>query len=65
MTVGIFLAFPFATTLLPRLGAKLLMSTGSFVAAAGLLLFTRIGVDTTFWTTALPAELVHRRSASA
>jgi EmrB/QacA subfamily drug resistance transporter len=58
MTVGIFLTFPFATTLLPRLGAKTLMATGSFLAAGGLLLFTRIGLENQFWTTSLPAELV-------
>ena len=58
ITAGIFLAFPFATTLLTRLGAKPLMATGSFIAAAGLLLFTRIGIDSSFSTTALPAELV-------
>ena len=58
MTVGIFLTFPFATTLLPRFGAKVLMATGAFVAAGGLLLFTRIGLENQFWTTSLPAELV-------
>jgi len=58
MTVGIFLTFPFATALLPRLGAKMLMATGSFLAAGGLLLFTRIGLENQFWTTSLPAELV-------
>jgi hypothetical protein len=58
MTVGIFLTFPFATTLLPRFGAKALMATGSFLAAGGLLLFTRIGLENQFWTTSLPAELI-------
>jgi EmrB/QacA subfamily drug resistance transporter len=58
LTGGIFIAFPLATTLLPRFGAKPLMATGSFVAAVGLLLFTRIGVDTAFVSHALPAELV-------
>jgi EmrB/QacA subfamily drug resistance transporter len=58
MTVGIFLTFPFATTLLPRFGAKVLMATGAFVAGGGLLLFTRIGLENQFWTTSLPAELV-------
>jgi EmrB/QacA subfamily drug resistance transporter len=57
-TVGIFLAFPFATALLPRLGAKPLMAVGSFLGAGGLLLFTRIGMTNEFWTTAFPAELV-------
>lgn len=58
ITLGIFLAFPFATSLLTRLGPKPLMATGSFLGAAGLLLFTRIGVTNEFWTTAFPAELV-------
>jgi EmrB/QacA subfamily drug resistance transporter len=58
ITAGIFAAFPFATVLLTRLGAKPLMATGSFVAAGGLLLFTRIGIDSSFWSTAFPAELI-------
>jgi hypothetical protein len=58
VTVGIFLTFPFATSLLPRIGAKVLMSVGSFVTAGGLLLFTRVGLENHFWTTSLPAELV-------
>jgi EmrB/QacA subfamily drug resistance transporter len=58
MTVGIFLTFGFATNLLPRVGAKVLMATGSFLAAGGLLLLTRIGLENAFWTTSLPAELV-------
>jgi len=58
ITAGIFLTFPIATALLPRVGAKVLMSIGSFLAAGGLLLFTTIGTDTSFWTTAFPAELV-------
>jgi hypothetical protein len=44
--------------LLPRIGAKILMSAGSFVTAGGLLLFTRIGTVDQFWSTTLPAELV-------
>ncbi len=58
MTVGIFLAFPFATALVTRLGAKPLMAVGAFVAAGGLLLFARIGLEDAFWTTAFPAEIV-------
>jgi EmrB/QacA subfamily drug resistance transporter len=57
-TGGIFLAFPFATMLLTRLGAKPLMATGSFVTAAGLLLFTRVGIENAYWTTVFPAEVV-------
>jgi EmrB/QacA subfamily drug resistance transporter len=58
MTVGIFLVFPFATALVPRFGARVLMSAGSFITAGGLLLFTRIGIENHFWTTTLPAEIV-------
>lgn len=58
MTAGIFLTFPFATGLLPKLGAKPLMAVGAMVAAGGLLLFTRIGIDSAFWPTVFPAEIV-------
>ncbi len=58
ITAGVLLAFPFAATLLTRWGARPLMAAGSFVAAGGLLLFTRIGLENTFWSTVLPAELV-------
>jgi EmrB/QacA subfamily drug resistance transporter len=58
MTVGIFMVFPFATALVPRLGATVLMSAGSFITAGGLLLFTRIGLENEFWSITLPAELV-------
>src|SRR4029450_8264562 len=58
MTAGIFLAFPFATSLLTRLGAEPVMATGAFIAAGGLLLFARIGLEDAFWTTAFPAETV-------
>ena len=34
------------------------MSAGSFLAAGGLLLFTRVGLENQFWSTTLPAELV-------
>src|SRR5262249_6447495 len=57
MTIGIFLVFPFATALVPKFGATVLMSVGSFLAAGGLLLFTRIGLQDQFWSTTLPAEL--------
>ncbi|HEX6873672.1 MAG TPA: MFS transporter [Micromonosporaceae bacterium] len=58
MTGGIFLTFGIASNLLPRLGAKVLMATGAFVGAGGLLLFSRIGVENEFWTTSFPAGLV-------
>ena len=58
ITAGVLLAFPFAASLLTRWGGRPLMAVGSFVAAGGLLLFTRIGIEDTFWSTVLPAELV-------
>lgn len=58
MTGGIFLTFPFATALLPRIGAKPLMAVGSFLAAGGLLLFTRIEIDSSFWSVVFVAQLV-------
>jgi len=58
ITGGILLAFPLATMLLTRVGAWPVMATGAFVAAGGLLLFTRIGTTDHFWTDAFPATLV-------
>jgi len=58
VTVGIFLAYPAATTLLTRWGAKPIMATGALVGAGGLLLLTRIGITADFWGTILPGELV-------
>jgi EmrB/QacA subfamily drug resistance transporter len=58
VTLGIFLAYPVATTLLTRWGAKPVMAAGAFVGAGGLLLLTRIEVTADFWGTILPGELV-------
>jgi EmrB/QacA subfamily drug resistance transporter len=58
VTVGIFLAYPAATVLLTRWGAKPVMAAGAFVGAGGLLLLARIGVTGDFWGTILPGELV-------
>lgn len=58
VTAGIFLAYPVATTLLTRWGAKPVMAAGAFVGAGGLLLLMRIGVTGDFWGTILPGELV-------
>lgn len=46
------------STLLSRLGPRLLMSGGLLIAAIGMALLTRIGVDTSYWTHVLPAEML-------
>ncbi len=58
VTASIFLAYPPATFLLTRWGAKPIMAAGAFIGAAGMLLLTRIGVAGDFWGTVLPGELV-------
>jgi hypothetical protein len=58
VTGAIFAAYPVATTLLTRWGAKFVMASGAYLSAAGLLLLSRIGVTSAFWSTVLPGELV-------
>ena len=49
MSAGVVLAATVAgSVLLPRLGRKLLVSLGMAVAAAGMVLLTRIGVDSVY-----------------
>jgi EmrB/QacA subfamily drug resistance transporter len=43
---------------LSRVGPRVLMFAGLLLAAAGMVLLTRIGVDTGFWSHVFPAELV-------
>ena len=47
-----------STVLAPRVGPKLLVSLGMLLAAIGMYLFTRIGIDTTYVSTVLPGEVV-------
>jgi len=44
--------------LLPRLGARLLLTTGPLTAAAGLLLLARVEPGTSYWTTVFPGIVV-------
>jgi EmrB/QacA subfamily drug resistance transporter len=57
VTVGVLVAAGLATPLMPQTGAKPLMVAGSVVAALAMLLLTKVGVDTSFATHVLPAEL--------
>ena len=58
LTAGVLITAGAASTLLPRVGPRVLMTIGGLVAAVGLLLMTRIGVQDEFWTTVFPAELI-------
>ena len=57
-TAAVIAGAGISTRLLPRIGPRVLMSTGFAVATVGLVLFTRLGVDTAYVTHVVPAELV-------
>jgi EmrB/QacA subfamily drug resistance transporter len=57
-TIGIILGAGLSAQLLTRVGPRVLMSSGLLLAAVGLVLLTRIGVDTGFWSHVFPAELI-------
>jgi EmrB/QacA subfamily drug resistance transporter len=56
-TAGIVAGSAIATRLLPRIGARTAMVAGLALAAAGLLLLTRVGVHTGYLTQVLPPQL--------
>jgi len=47
-----------STVILPRVGPKPLVTTGLLMAAGGMALLTRVGVDSTYGADGLPALLV-------
>lgn len=57
-TVGIIGGAGLSAQLQTRVGPRVLMFAGMLLAAAGMVMLTRIGVDTGFWTHVFPAELV-------
>jgi MFS family permease len=57
-TFGVVAGAGMATNLLPRIGPRLLMFVGFALATVGMVLFTGIGVDTSYTTHVVPAELV-------
>lgn len=57
-TFGIIAGAGFSAQMLTRVGPRVLMFAGLLLSAAGMLLLTRIGLDTGFWTHVFPAELI-------
>jgi EmrB/QacA subfamily drug resistance transporter len=55
---GIIVGAAFASRLLPRFGPRPLMVLGLLVATSGLLWFTRLGVDSTFFPHVLLPEIL-------
>jgi predicted MFS family arabinose efflux permease len=57
-TFGIIAGAGVSAQLLTRVGPRVLMTTGLAVVAIGMVMLTRIGVDTGFWSHVFPAELM-------
>ena len=55
---GIILSAGLTSQLLPRIGPRILMTAGTFMAAVGMLWLTQIGVDTAYVSHVLPSELI-------
>ena len=57
-TVGIVAGAMLSTQILPRVGPRIPMAGGLALAAVGMVLLTRLGVHTSYWSTVFPAQLV-------
>ena len=57
-TFGVIVGSILSTQILPRFGARIPMTLGLALAAAGTVLLTRLGVTTGYWSHVLPAQLV-------
>jgi EmrB/QacA subfamily drug resistance transporter len=57
-TFGIIAGAGVSAQLQTRVGPRILMSGGLLVSAIGMVMLTRIGVDTGFWTHVFPASVV-------
>jgi len=57
-TVAVVAGAGVSTRFLPRVGPRLLMFVGFVLAVVGLVLFTRLGVGTSYVTHVVPPELV-------
>src|SRR5262249_28283845 len=57
-TLGIIAGAGLSSQLLPRVGPRVLMVGGLALAVLGMVLLTRIGVDTRYWSHVFPGELI-------
>ena len=57
-TFGVITGSIVSTQVLPRFGARIPMSLGLAVAAAGTILLTQLGPATNYWSGILPAQVV-------
>ena len=57
-SIGIIIGASIASRVLPRVGPRVLMTLGLFMAAAGCGWLTQVGIDTSYALHVLPAELV-------
>src|SRR5258705_546564 len=57
-TAGIISGAGLSSQLMPRFGPRIPMVAGLPFATSGMILLTRIGVDTGFWAPAFPADLL-------
>ena len=55
---GVVVASGASTSLLPKLGARFVMTAGLLLAGLGLLWMTQIGVHTSYWTHLFPQLIV-------
>lgn len=58
ISVGVFLAAGVLGKVLPKIGPRPVMITGSLFGAAGMMLLAQIKVDSAFWTLVFPGELL-------
>jgi EmrB/QacA subfamily drug resistance transporter len=57
-SVGIILAAGFTSQLLPKIGPRLLATSGTFMAAAGMFFLSFIKVDSSYVSSVMPAMIV-------
>ena len=57
-SAGIISGATVSSQLLPRMGPRPLMAGGLLLAAAGLVVFTQVHPETSYWAHLLPAELM-------
>jgi EmrB/QacA subfamily drug resistance transporter len=58
VTVGVLISATLASNLMPRVGAKPLMIVGPILAAVGMFTLRFIGLDTSYWSHLLPAQIL-------